>query len=270
MYCINILRHVKLVGNLPKQDQDQTLSRPSSVCTVVLCHFSCTSWEGKCCQQRQLVAAPLHFKPGWGPNTGCGDGPSEADDCADGGAIRAGLCKRKLGAGCRGSCALLLSKMDQRPQSLSCSLVWGRCRMQVGSVLCCVYPVASVAHGVCAVDRTHGPSRSPAAEPWQQWNAVRFLQGKPALVVTSLAPGPTELEDQNSSFVGEACFNSWFEGERRQRRLIAIFFVDKQEISISGLHKPSCCHQCGANYINSELLPCLKRIVVIWCLQFFC
>lgn len=29
------------------------------------------------------MAAPLHFKPGWGPNAGCGECPSEGDDCAD-------------------------------------------------------------------------------------------------------------------------------------------------------------------------------------------
>lgn len=47
--------------------------------------------------------------------------------------------------------------------------------------------------------------------------------------------------------------------ERKQRRLIAIFTVDKQETSISRLRKPSLCHHYGASYINSELLPCPKK-----------
>ena len=96
---------------------------------------------------------------------------------------------------------------------------------------------------------TPGPGRSAAEEPRQR--------PRQACLRCSFSDSRTaELEDQGSSVGEGACFNSWFGG---QRRLIAIFFVDKQETSISGLHEPSCCHQYGANYIHSELLPCLKN-----------
>lgn len=80
-----------------------------------------------------------------------------------------------------------------------------------------------------------------------------------AAFVVSWAPGPPELEGQNPSCMERACFNLRLGGERRQGRLTAVFFVGKQETSIPRVHKPSHCHKCGTNYINSELLPCLKN-----------
>lgn len=54
------------------------------------------------------------------------------------------------------------------------------------------------------------------------------------------------------------CLIHHFKEKTRQRRLIAVFFMDKQETSISSLHEPSCCHQYRASCINSGLLPCLE------------
>lgn len=260
MCYINILSFISLVDNLPEQGpRPQRQGGWLRVCSF-LWHVSYTGvknlwWtspEGRYVHWRQLAAAPLHFQtlPALGTKYRLRRWPI-LTRCLSTRCRPAGLCGRlptQTGSrvpwfphpppGWSGSEASKLELLTGAGQQQNvgwqhCSVLLSRSPPRHVRRVLWTGPTGQAGHQLKSPGSSGEPCVSPEASLCQLF---------------SLAPGPAALEDQNSSVAEGACFNSWFGGERRCRRLIAIFFVDKQETSISRLYKPSCCHQYGANY----------------------
>jgi len=140
---------ILLVDNLPEQGQDQALGHPSGLCAVLLRHGAAVSETSSESHQKVNMFARGSWwlllcssKPcrGWGPNASCGDDLSWLGDSAD--VVPPGRPSREAGSRTLWFPPLLLSEVDRRFPSSSCSVVWGSSRTEVGSVLC---PAASEA-----------------------------------------------------------------------------------------------------------------------------